>query len=204
MNQRVIGITGGVGMGKTTVSDYLATVHQLPVLDADLYAREAVDPGSSVLEALVQRYGAVLQPDGTLDRRRLGEIIFAEPAERLWLERQIHPFVRDRIRAELHKLREAPIVVAVIPLLFEACMTDLVTEIWVVQSSLTQQQQRILKRDRLDLEQVHRRIASQMPIEEKIAQADVVLKNSSTVEALQQQVEAALLQANLFSPPKTS
>ncbi|MBD3881639.1 dephospho-CoA kinase [Phormidium tenue FACHB-886] len=195
MNQRIIGITGGVGMGKTTVSNYLATVHQLPVLDADLYAREAVEPGSSVLEAIATRHGSkVFQPDGSLDRRRLGEIIFADPTERLWLEQQIHPFVRDRMTADLHRLKETPIAVAVIPLLFEARMTDLVTEIWVVQSSPAQQQQRLLKRDRLDLEQVHRRIASQMPIEEKIAQADVVLANFSTVEALLQQVEAALKQ----------
>ena len=190
MKQRIIGLTGGVGMGKTTVSDYLATAYQLPILDADRYAREAVAPGSNLLGAIADRYGAeILQPDGTLDRRRLGEIIFADPAERQWLEQQIHPFVRDRITDTLQQLQAIPIVVVVVPLLFEAHMTDLVTEIWVVRSHPDQQQQRIQARDRLTLEQVRDRIASQMAIEEKVAQADVVLENGSTVEALLQQVD---------------
>ena len=193
MKQRIIGLTGGVGMGKTTVSDYLATAYQLPILDADRYAREAVDPGSSLLATIGDRYGSeILQADGVLDRRRLGEIIFADPTERQWLEQQIHPFVRDRINSTLQQLKASSIVVIVVPLLFEARMTDLVTEIWVVRSPSEQQQQRIQARDRLTLEQVRDRIASQMAIEEKVAQADVVLENGSTVEALLQQVDAAL------------
>ncbi len=193
MKQRIVGLTGGVGMGKTTVSDYLATAYQLPILDADRYAREAVAAGSNLLGTISDRYGAeILQPDGALDRRRLGEIIFAAPTERQWLEQQIHPFVRDRIIETLQQLQAIPIVVVVVPLLFEARMTDLVTEIWVVRSRSEQQQQRIQARDRLTLEQVRDRIASQMAIEEKVAQADVVLENSSTVEALLQQIDAAL------------
>jgi dephospho-CoA kinase len=191
--QRIVGITGGVGMGKTTVSEYLATVHQLPVLDADRLARDAVEPGSRVLQAICDRYGSdLLQSDGRLDRRRLGAIIFADPAERLWLEQQIHPVVRDRIVAELGRLRDVPMVVVVVPLLFEAHMTDLVTEIWVVRSSSAQQQQRVMQRDQLDAAQAQGRIKSQMAIEQKMAQADVVLDNSSTLELLLRQVEAAL------------
>ena len=194
MNQRIIGLTGGVGMGKTTVSDHLAIAHHLPILDADRYAREAVDLGSDLLLVIRDRYGLeLLLSDGTLDRRRLGAIIFADPIERHWLEQQIHPFVRDRIVEQLQQL-QVPTVVVVVPLLFEAHMTDLVTEIWVVRSPPEQQQQRIMQRDRLDLEQVRDRIASQMAIEEKVAQADVVLENSSTVEALLRQVDAALAQ----------
>ena len=98
--QRVIGLTGGIGMGKTTVSNYLAMVHHLPILDADVYAREAVQPSSRVLQEIVERYGArILMPDGMLDRLRLSDIIFQNPSERLWLEQQIHPYVRDRIEA---------------------------------------------------------------------------------------------------------
>jgi dephospho-CoA kinase len=193
MKQRVIGLTGGVGMGKTTVSDYLAIAHHLPILDADRYAREAVELGSSLLATLGDRYGSdLLQADGRLDRRRLGAIIFADPIERQWLEQQIHPVVRDRIVEQLQQLQAAPTVVVVVPLLFEAGMTDLVTEIWVVRSRPEQQQQRIMQRDRLDLDQVRDRIASQMAIEAKVAQADVVLDNDSTLEALLRQVDAAL------------
>ncbi|NJR65792.1 MAG: dephospho-CoA kinase [Leptolyngbyaceae cyanobacterium CRU_2_3] len=180
-------------MGKSTVSHYLDLTYQLPVLDADLYAREAVEPGSQGLANIAERYGAeLLLPDGSLDRRRLGEIIFSNSTERAWLEQQIHPYVRDRITTHLQSLNHAPVVVVVIPLLFEARMTEIVTEIWVVRSSLARQQQRIMERDRLSLEQIQARIASQMAIEQKVAQADVVLDNSTTLEALYQQIDAAI------------
>lgn len=193
--QRVIGITGGVGMGKTTVSNYLATTHQLPVLDADVCARQAVEPGSGVLAEIVERYGSsILLSDGTLDRRRLGDIIFNSVAERQWLEQRIHPFVRDRMECELRHLanQHCHTAVLVIPLLFEARMTDLVTEIWVIYSSFNQQTERLMQRDQINPAQVQARIDSQMAIQKKIEQADVVIDNSATLEALFQQVDAAL------------
>ncbi|AFZ17448.1 dephospho-CoA kinase [Allocoleopsis franciscana] len=187
--KRIIGLTGGISTGKTTISNYLAQRYQLPVLDADIYAREAVQPGSPILSEIFQRYGvAVKLPDGTLNRKGLGEIIFNHPDEKQWLEQQIHPYVRDRIQSELDSLI-APTVVLVIPLLFEAEMTDLVTEIWVVSCSPEQQLQRIMERDRVSVEQAQARINNQLPIEEKMAHADVVFDNSSTLEALLKQVD---------------
>jgi dephospho-CoA kinase len=191
---RIIGLTGGVGMGKTTVSNYLATTYQLPVLDADLYARQAVEPGSAVLGKLVERYGpSIVLRDGMLDRRRLGDIVFQSPPERLWLEQQIHPYVRDRFEAELPALtdRGQTTIVLVIPLLFEARMDDLVDEIWVVYCPHEQQTKRLRERDHLTIEQINARINSQMAIEEKLKRADTVLNNSSTVDALLQQVDTA-------------
>lgn len=182
-------------MGKTTVSDYLAQTYRIPVLDADLYAREAVEPGSRVLDEIVERYGKnILQSDGQLDRRRLGDIVFSSSAERLWLEQQIHPFVRDRMQADLLTLppETFPIVVLVIPLLFEARMTDLVTEIWVVRSSPEQQRQRLQQRDQLGLSQVQARINSQMAIERKMQQADLVLENIGTLEDLYRQIDTQI------------
>lgn len=190
--QRRIGLTGGIGMGKTVVSNYLA-VKQIPVLDADIYAREAVEPGSAVLDEIRARYGvSILLPDGTLDRHQLGEIIFDSLPEKNWLEQQIHPSVRDRLNAELSHLSHAPIVVLVIPLLFEARMTDLTTEIWVVRTPPQQQEQRLKERDRLSPQQIRARIKGQMAIEQKVQQAHVVLDNGSTLEALYQQVDQAL------------
>lgn len=192
-HQRVIGLTGGIAMGKTTVANYLASAYQLPVLDADVYAREAVQPGSAVLAKTVERYGLkVLQPDQTLDRQYLGNIIFSNPQERLWLETQIHPYVRQCLQEKLKSLDQRPVVVMVIPLLFEAEMTDLVTEVWVVRCAPAEQLQRLMQRNHLTLEQAQARVASQMPIEQKIAKATVVLDNSSTTEALLKQVNAAL------------
>ncbi len=190
--KRIIGLTGGIGTGKTTVANYLANHHQLPVLDADIYAREAVQEGSPILSEIFERFGvAVKLPDGTLNRQYLGEIVFRYPDEKQWLEQQIHPYVRDRILAELQRLDTATVVL-VIPLLFEAEMTDLVTEIWVVSCSPEQQLQRIIERDRFSPEQAQIRINNQLPLSEKVARADVVLDNSSTAEALLEQVDLAL------------
>ncbi len=187
-------------MGKTLISDYLAKTYHVPVLDTDLYARDAVMPGTAVLEAITDRYGTgILLPSGTLNRQRLGEIIFNSSAERLWVEQCIHPYVRDRLveamrTPPLNDPTRCPIVIMVIPLLFEARMTDLVTEIWVVNCSRELQIRRLMERDRLSQEEAQIRIDSQMPIEKKIAHADVVINNSSTKQELFDQIAAHLAQ----------
>lgn len=185
-------------MGKTSVSEYLARTHNLPILDADVFARDAVEPGSSILEEIAERYGSgILLADGRLDRNRLGDIVFNSVAERLWLEQQIHPYVRARLETAiqtppLRDVNRYPTVVMAIPLLFEVRMTDLVTETWVVQCSPEQQLQRLIQRDRLAVEQATLRINSQMAIQKKIARADVVLDNSATLEHLHRQIDRAL------------
>ncbi|MEP0918372.1 dephospho-CoA kinase [Leptolyngbya sp. DQ-M1] len=191
---RRIGITGGIGMGKTTVSNYLAAAHRLPILDADLIARDAVAPGSPILAQIIDRYGAhLLRIDGTLDRAKLGTIVFSNPTERIWLEQQIHPYVRQMLEAECDRLAQThPTIVLVIPLLFEANMTDLVSEIWVICCSESQQIQRLMQREKLSLEQAQARIQSQMPIKQKRDRANVILDNSTTPEALMRQVDRAL------------
>lgn len=190
--QRRIGLTGGIGTGKTTVARYLADTYQLPVLDADIYAREAVQLGSPILDEIIKHFGvSVLQRDGTLNRQQLGKIVFNYPDERQWLEEQIHPYVRERFETEL-VTQVTPTVVLALPLLFEAEMTDLVTEIWVVTCSPEQQLQRIIARDALPVEQAKARLNSQLPLTEKAARADIVLDNSSTREALFKQVDTAL------------
>lgn len=191
-NPHLIGLTGGISTGKTTVANYLATTYHLPILDADIYAREAVQKNSPILSTIAQRYNSnILLPDGTLNRKKLGEIIFNNTDERHWLEQQIHPYVRDRFIEEIDKLSQ-PTAVLVVPLLFEAQMTDLVTQIWVVYCSKQQQLERLMQRDRLTLAQALTRIDSQMPIAEKCDRADVILDNSSTTEALLKQVDFAL------------
>lgn len=193
---RIIGLTGGIGMGKTTVSRYLAQTHHLPILDADVYAREAVQPGSPILARIVDRYGSeLLQADGTLDRRRLGEIVFQDAGERTWLEQQIHPYVREHMQTDSQRLLAThTMIVMVIPLLFEANLTHLVTEIWVVACSSDQQIQRLMQREGLSIEQAQSRIQSQMPIEEKCRRATIVLDNSASLEALLHQVDRAVAQ----------
>ena len=193
MLKRIIGLTGGIGTGKSTVSNYLAERH-FPVFDADIYARVAVQPGSAILSQIAARYGAsILLTDGSLNRQHLGEIVFDNPDERSWLEQQIHPYVRQRLENDLNSISQPDAtVVMVIPLLFEAGMTDLVNETWVVYCSPTQQLERLIARDRLNLAQAQARINSQMPLQEKCDRADVVLDNTSTLPVLLKQVDLAL------------
>ncbi|MGH8000774.1 MAG: dephospho-CoA kinase, partial [Brasilonema sp.] len=191
MTKRIIGLTGGIATGKTTVANYLASAYNLPILDADIYAREAVSVGSLILQEIAQRYGEqILLTDGNLNRQKLGEIIFNKQEERIWVEQLIHPYVGDRFLKEI-ALSSAQTLVLVVPLLFEAGMTDLVTEIWVVSCSEQQQLQRLMQRNHLTLEQAEARIKSQLSIAEKVARADVVLDNSSTLEVLLKQVDTA-------------
>ncbi|XWK89027.1 MAG: dephospho-CoA kinase [Phormidium sp.] len=193
MTQRKIGITGGISTGKTTVSNYLANTYNLPILDADIYAREAVQIGSSILNKITQRYGTeILLPDGALNRQKLGEIIFRDNEERIWLEQQIHPYVRQRFAEAMNQLPSNSTVVLVIPLLFEAKLTGLVTEIWVVFVDEQQQIERLMQRNNLTLEQAKARISSQMSLAEKCQKADVILDNSGSLSYLYQQIDAAL------------
>jgi dephospho-CoA kinase len=192
MTKRLIGLTGGIATGKTTVANYLARAYNLPISDADIYARDAVAVGSPIYSAIAQRYGEpILSPDGSLNRQLLGEIIFTQPADRHWLEGLIHPYVGDRFLQAITE-SSAQIQVLVIPLLFEAGMTNLVTEIWVVSCSPQQQLQRLIQRNHLSEEQAAARINSQLSITEKAARADVVLDNSSTLEFLLKQIDTAL------------
>lgn len=202
---RAIGLTGGIATGKTAISNYLADTYGFPILDADIYAREAVQPGSPILESIVERYGAlILLPDGNLNRPELGNIIFCNPAERQWLEQQIHPYVRSRFNAATKRCiaalnmvsQNTLTVVLVVPLLFEAKMTDLCTEIWVVYCSPEVQLERLMQRDGLSCDRASARINAQMPIAQKCQQADVVLDNSSTLDSLFLQVDALLMMAD--------
>ena len=191
-SQRIIGLTGGIATGKSTVADYLASHHGLPVLDADVYARQAVALGSPILEAIGDRYGPrVLRPDGHLDRGHLGNLIFADGAEKRWLEQQIHPYVRHCFATAMAQLA-VPTVVQAIPLLFEANLTDQVSEIWVVTCTPAQQRQRLIDRSHLSPDQAEARIASQLPLAAKAAQADRVLDNSGSLGQLFAQVDQAL------------
>ena len=198
---RLIGLTGGIATGKTTVSNYLANAYQLPILDADIYAREAVLPETPILARIVEHFGAeVLLPDGSLNRSELGNIVFSNLEELRWLEKQIHPYVRDRLLQEIklsispqnhQSIRPLRIVLAV-PLLFEANMTDLVTEIWVVYCPRSQQLERLVERDRINLDRAQTLINSQMLLVEKCQQADVILDNSTTLESLFRQVDLVI------------
>jgi dephospho-CoA kinase len=193
--QRRIGLTGGIASGKSTVGRLLEE-RGLPVLDADVYAREALAPGSSGAAAVLARYGdrVALRGAGepTLDRAALGRIVFNDAAELRWLEQLVHPLVRLRFAAELERLRQAPVVVLMIPLLFEAGLDTLCTEVWLGDCEESQQLQRLIGRDQIGETEARDRIAAQWPLARKRLLADVVIDNRGSPEALANQVDQAL------------
>ncbi|MGB7564238.1 MAG: dephospho-CoA kinase [Prochlorococcaceae cyanobacterium] len=192
--QRRIGLTGGIASGKSSVGRLLAERWGLPVLDADSYAREALAPGSPGAQAVAQRYGTSVaggEPP-QVDRVALGRIVFADAAERRWLEELVHPIVRGRFDQELARRSAEPTVVLMVPLLFEAGLEGLCSETWIVDCDQEQQEQRLLQRDDLDQQQACRRIAAQWPLASKRKLADVVIDNRGAPEALEVQVERAL------------
>lgn len=190
-NKRLIGLTGGIATGKTTVSNYLAEKYHLPILDADVYAREALAADSPILQTVFERYGDKIKSGDRLDRTALGDLIFNNPSEKQWLESQIHPFVRDRFSQELQRTHNNTVVLA-IPLLFEAKLTDMVTEIWVVICDRSRQINRLQQRNGLTLSQAQARIDSQLPLSQKAALADVAIDNNADLQDLYVQVDLAI------------
>ncbi len=189
--RRIIGLTGGIATGKSTASDYLSQRHKLPVLDADVYARQAVTKGSEVLDAIIHRYGyEILLADGTLNRAQLGKIIFNNSEEKRWIEQQIHPFVREQFKTAAESFSPLQTLVYSIPLLFEVKLTHLVTEIWVVTCQASQQKQRLMHRSGLSANDAQSRIDAQIDLKDKCQLADHVLDNSAEIAYLHRQIDA--------------
>ncbi len=194
----LVGLTGGLATGKSTVSDILRRLGCV-VLDADVLAREVVEPGQPALATIAQEFGAdVLRPDGTLDRKRLGAIVFADPERRRRLEAITHPAIRDRYLARLAELEAQGfegIVVWDAPVMIESGGYKNMDRLVVVVTDDATQRARALARDG-DRADVERKIASQMPLADKAALADYVIDTSgdrAATEARTREVHAALL-----------
>ena len=179
---RIIGLTGGIATGKSTVASFFSE-HKIPVIDADQLAKEAVQPGSHGLEQITELFGReILAQDGTLDRKRLAAQIFSDTEKRRQLERILHPEIKrlseERIAQEIVAGNRLLIYMA--PLLIEAGVTDRVDDIWVVTVRPEVQLERLMLRDGITLEQAQRIVASQMPLSEKKSYGSVVIDNSGT------------------------
>ena len=179
---RLIGLTGGIATGKSTVAGLLAGRGAV-IVDADTLAREVVEPGSPALAEIAAGFGdSVLTPDGALDRAALGAVVFADPAQRRRLEAITHPRIAalmgERIAAGLAS--EAPLVVADIPLLFEGDRVGLVEGVLLVDAPEEVQLRRLMLRDGIDEAAARDRVAAQMPLAEKRRRATWVIDNSGT------------------------
>lgn len=189
----VIGLTGGIASGKSTVSAYLRELNA-PVVDADAIVREVQQPGSSVLAAIREKFGSeVILPDGSLDRPALGRIIFSDPERRRHLESIVHPAVRERMWAEVERYRREghPAVVLDIPLLLEGGLDRTVDQVWLVYVDRETQLARLIARDGLSAEEAAQRMAAQMDLELKRSRSHVIIDNRGTLDATREQVARA-------------
>lgn len=187
MTVLVIGLTGGIGSGKTRVSDCFIR-YGVPVVDTDQLARELVEPGQLALAEIVAHFGLdCLDDAGRLHRARLRERVFADAEGRRRLEAILHPCIRAQVRERVATLT-APYCVVVIPLLAETGMTDLVERVLVVDAPEAEQIRRVVVRDQVDETQAHRILAAQASRAQRLALADDVLENIGDLEALDRQV----------------
>jgi dephospho-CoA kinase len=189
-----IALTGGIATGKSHVARRLRDAG-VPVIDADVVSRQVVAPGTAGLAAIVARFGReMLTADGQLDRQRLGSVVFRDAAARADLEAIVHPAVRRSIESFFDALPpETPLAVAEIPLLYETQGESRFARVIVVACAPEAQLARVMARDGLSREDAQRRIAAQMPIEQKVARADDVVRTDGSKAETDAQVDRLLV-----------
>ena len=184
----VVGLTGGIGSGKTAATDYFRRLG-VDVVDADLAARIIMEPGRPALLAVAERYGKeILLESGELDRARLRSLVFSDPAERKWLESLTHPLIGEEILSQLGAAT-SPYVILDSPLLLETNQRELCSRVIVVDIPEKLQVQRASARDGNSEEQIRRIMAAQLPREKRLAGADDVLDNAGHLEDLHRQID---------------
>lgn len=199
-NCKIIGLTGGIATGKTTVSKIL-TGNGYVVIDADILSRSVTKKGEPAFTQIVKEFGEnILNEEGSIDRKVLGKIIFSDEKLKLRLNNITHPYIFEEIKKQIiKKCRENKIVFVDIPLLFEeySKLNEAninFDEIWLVYVEKSSQLNRLMKRDELNIQEAEKRIGSQMPIEEKLKLADVIINNNEDKLILKANVLSALLE----------
>lgn len=184
----ILGVTGGIATGKSTVVDVFRKAG-VPIVDGDLIAREIVEPRQPALKALVAAFGEEILTEDRLNRKKLGEIVFNDPAKRQLLDRLLDGYLRGAITDQIKEAaKRAPLVVADIPLLYEADYQQYMDQVAVVYIPKELQLTRLMQRDHLTKEAALQRMKSQLSIEEKRQKADFLFDNQGTREETRQQV----------------
>lgn len=182
----IVGLTGGIGSGKSTVAQHFIALG-ITCIDADLTAREVVQPGEPALDAISKHFGeTILLADGSLDRRKLREEIFANPLARQWLNELLHPLIRQRMLQQCQQAN-SPYCILMVPLLFENNLQSLVQRTLVIDVDEATQIRRTIQRDNTTEEQVKAIIAAQCPRQQRLMLADDVIANGDEVTPLQRQ-----------------
>ncbi len=189
-NPMIIGLTGGIGSGKSAAADRFATAHGIHVVDADIKSRVVVEPGRPALQHIVDRFGAaILLEDGNLNRAALREQVFADPEQRVWLEALLHPLIRQEIVADLASAT-SPYALLVSPLLVESSQRTMAARIIVVDVPEATQILRTAQRDRVPEAQIRAIMQAQASREERLKHAHDIILNDQDLAALHAQVDA--------------
>lgn len=201
----LVGLTGGIGSGKTTVARMLETRGAV-VFDADLLARDAVEPGTPGYRQVVERFGPnVLAPGGGIDREALAAVVFADPAARRDLEAIVHPEIRRLFAESTEAYRDTDaVVVFSAPLLVETGMHTAFEILVVVSAPVEQQIERLMRERAMSEPAIRERIAAQLPLEDKAEVADILIDNDGTLEELEGQVDRVWTQLRARASAETS
>ncbi|WP_100373728.1 dephospho-CoA kinase [Bacillus sp. FJAT-45037] len=190
----LIGLTGGIGSGKSTVANWLRE-WGYPIVDADLIAKQVVEPGEEAYKQIVSHFGeGIVDESGAIYRKKLGAIIFNDEQERKALNAIVHPAVRDAMQAQKEKYLASgnKTIVFDIPLLFESDLFHLVDKVLLVYVDSQTQLERLVQRDKAGIEDAKARIASQKPLHEKKERAEAIINNSGSLADSKQQLQKVL------------
>jgi dephospho-CoA kinase len=188
MSSYILGLTGGIGSGKTTVANLFADNHSIAVVDADICARIVVEKGTPALKHIREHFGDnVIMDDGTLDRARLRQIVFQDPAEKKWLESLLHPLIFEEMLEQLESAN-SPYAILVSPLLIEAGQNSLCNRVLVIDTPETTQLSRTMARDNNTADQVKAIMDSQASRMQRLAHADDIITNDGDLASAASQV----------------
>ncbi|WED22350.1 dephospho-CoA kinase [Vibrio sp. JC009] len=184
----IVGLTGGIASGKTTVANLFNQHFQIEIVDADIVAREVVEPGTEGLQAIAEHFGrSILTSEKTLDRSKLREIIFSRPEEKEWLNNLLHPMIRQKMNESLSAIK-SPYALLVIPLMVENQLQSMADRILVIDVSPETQIQRTVMRDNVADDQAKAILASQADRQQRLAIADDIILNEDDEQDLLAQI----------------
>ena len=182
-NQRRIGLTGGIASGKTTITNYIKKHKNIPILDADHFSRELIKPNTYGYKKILDYFGNKIidnnnNTEKSINRKLLRSIIFKNSESKEWIEKLLHPLIKEKMIEECSQYKNTQTLVLVIPLLFEAKFEDICTEIWLVKCPRETQKKRLMKRDKISEKEAYDLLNLQLSFEEKSKFSDIILDNS--------------------------
>ncbi len=181
-NQRRIGLTGGIASGKSTITNFINRNKKIPILDADNLSRELIKPNTIGYKKILENFGNEIidkySSEKQINRKLLKKIIFRDEKNRQWINKLLHPLIKEKMIKECNQYKDNKVILLVVPLLFEAKFEDLCTEIWLVKCTEEEQIKRLVKRDKISKQEASSIIKLQMNFEEKTKLSNVILDNS--------------------------